>query len=60
MGKDKSRMGMRKGRKKKGSTFLENQKRHRAHVKKTRDIKRVKKTDEGEEGEGDASPRKAF
>ena len=60
MGKDKSRLGMRKGRKKNGSTFLENQKRHRAQVKKTRDIKRANKTDEGEEGEGDAGPRKAF
>ena len=55
-------MGMRKGKKKKnGSTFLENQKRHRAEVKKTRNVKRVKKTADVEEGEEvDAGPRKAF
>ena len=58
MGKDRSRLGMRKGKKKKGS-FLDNQKRHRAEVKKSRNANRTKKT-EGEEGEGDAGPRKAF
>ena len=52
---------MRKGRKKKnGSTFLDNQKRHRAEVKKSRFAKKVKKTDVEEGGEEDAGPRKAF
>ena len=61
MGKDRSRLGMRKGRKKKnGSTFLDNQKRHRAEVKKSRITKKVKKTDVEEGGEEDAGPRKAF
>ena len=61
MGKDRSRLGMRKGRKKKnGSTFLDNQKRHRAEVKKSRFAKKVKKTDVEEGGEEDAGPRKAF
>ena len=52
---------MRKGRKKKnGSTFLDNQKRHRAEVKKSRFAKKVKKSDVEEGGEEDAGPRKAF
>ena len=59
MGKDRSRVGLRKGRKKKnGSTFLENQKRHRAEVKKSRFTK--KRTDVEERVEEDAGPRKAF
>ena len=60
MGKDRSRLGLRKGRKKKnGSTFLENQKRHRAEVKKSRFTKK-KRTDVEEGVEEDAGPRKAF
>ena len=58
MGKDRSRVGMRKGKRKKGS-FLDNQKKHRAEVKKSRNAKIVKKT-EGDDGEVDSGPRKAF
>lgn len=39
---------------------MENQKRHRAEVKKSRFTKKVKKTDVEEGGEEDAGPRKAF
>ena len=58
MGKDRSRVGMRKGKRKKGS-FLDNQKKHRAEVKKSRNAKIVEKTEE-DEGEVDSGPRKAF
>ena len=58
MGKDRSRVGMRKGKRKKGS-FLDNQKKHRAEVKKSRNAKIIEKT-EGDQGEVDPGPRKAF